>query len=188
MLRQHPDFADFVLTDGGRTGWARRKQGGLAAWQPTGRILDPIPLDWQESFSAEDIIQQAQHTDGITARKQGTSIAVQATQPDPYFVLPSTIDKGRPIDIVSLRLRLIAPAEETLQVFWIEGDMEYFTEARSVRLKIAASDDWQDVTVRINSLCEPRPIRGIRFDLTDGPSSLLWENVAVGGWHRRAVD
>ncbi len=188
VLRQHPDFADFVLTDGGRTGWARRKQGGPAAWQPTGRVLEPVALDWQESFAAEDIIRRAQRTEGLTVRKQGTCMAVRAARPDPYFVLWSDIGAGRPVNVVSLRLRLVAPAEETLQLFWIEADMEHFTEACSVRLRIAASDDWQDITVRLNGLPAPRPIRGIRFDLTDGPSSLLWENLAVGGWHRRAAD
>ncbi len=187
VLRQHPDFADFVLTDGGRTGWARRTQGRPAAWQPTGRILDPVPLDWQESFSLVDIIPKVGHTDGIAVRRQGNAIEVIAAKPDPYFVLPNSVANGRVIDTVSLRVRLVAPAEETLQVFWIADDADHFTEPRSVRLKIAASDDWQDITVRINDPGTPRPIRAIRIDLTDGPSSLLWETVSVGGGRRQTA-
>jgi predicted O-methyltransferase YrrM len=187
VLRQHPDFAEFTVTDGGRTGWARRKLGKPATWQPTGLVLDPAPLDWQETFPAADIVQQAWRSDGITIRKQGRSLAVRAVQPDPYFVLPDSVDYGRPIDIVSLRLRLTAPAEETLQVFWIEGDAEHFSERQSTRLKVSASPDWQDLTVRITSWAEPRLVRGLRLDLTDGPSTLLWDHLAVGGWHRRAV-
>jgi predicted O-methyltransferase YrrM len=187
VLRQHPDFAEFALTDGGRTGWARRTGGGPAAWQPTGRVFDPVPLDWQESFSAADVVQHAHRTDGIAVNRKGKVIEVNATQPDPYFLLPNSVDKRRAIDTVSLRVRLIAPAEETLQIFWVADDAQNFTEPRSVRLKIAASDDWQDITVRINDPCGPRPIRAIRIDLTDGPSSLLWETVAVGGGRRQAV-
>jgi len=185
VLRQHPGFADFIVTDGGRTGWGRRTCDEPPAWQPTGLVLDPAPLDWQQSFSATEALLQAPRSDGIIVRACGTAVEVQATQPDPYFTLVSGVDMELSIDIVSLRLRLMAPAQETLQLYWISGEAQHFTEAQSVRVKVAAADGWQDITVRINGSREPRSVRGLRLDPADGLSSLLCENVAFGGRHRR---
>jgi hypothetical protein len=112
--------------------------------------------------------------------EQGSAIAVEATQPDPFLLLSDSVARGRPIDIVSLRLRLLRPAAETLQVFWIGAEGGQFSEARSVRLSMAASEDWPDYVVRING-GKQRPIRSLRIDLTDGPSSLLWESLTIGG-------
>lgn len=184
VLRQHPDFADFAVTDGGRTGWARKKTDQPVTWAPTAQTLDPLVPDWQDSFSAKAIADQSYQSDGITTKKQGNAIRIKTTQMDPFYILPDTIAAGRSVDMVSLRVRLVTPAAETLQIFWTDAAAENFNESRSVRVKLAASDQWRDVTIRITGGKLPRPIKAIRVDPTDGPSTLLWESFAIGGWKR----
>ncbi len=184
VLRQHPDFAEFAVTDSGRTGWARKKEDRAAAWVPTAQTLDPIEPDWQDSFAASAIAEQSYQGSEIRFEEQGDAIEVRATQTDPFFILPASIAAGRSVDVVSLRVRLVTPAVETLQIFWTEAAAENFSESRSVRCKIAASDQWTDITIRITNGKQPRPITAIRVDPTDGPSTLLWERFMIGGWER----
>jgi predicted O-methyltransferase YrrM len=187
VLRQHPDFGEFTVSDGGRTGWARKKSPDPASWYPSGLVLDPITLDWREPFAASDVVEQSQCSDGLTVTKQDTAVSLRATRNDPNFIVPDSVCKDRPIDVLSLRLRLVAPTTETLQVFWIDGLGHPFNEKQSIRAKIAASDDWHDLTIRINGSDKPRPVHAIRLDLTDGPSSLLLESMSIGGWHRTSA-
>ncbi|HEY0185553.1 MAG TPA: class I SAM-dependent methyltransferase, partial [Rhodopila sp.] len=179
VLRQHPDFADFAVSDGGRTGWARKKSSNPAAWFPMGLVLDPIAPDWQESFQAENIVGESRFSDSLAVTSEDTVVALRAIRDDPNFALPPGVDKGRPIDVISLRLRLVAPDAETLQLFWINRLGDPFNERQSVRARIAASDDFQDVTIRINGSGELRPVHAIRVDPTDGPGSLLLQSVSV---------
>jgi predicted O-methyltransferase YrrM len=181
VLCQHPDFVDFTVTDSGRTGWARKKASVLPTWQPNGRVLGPVRPIWQETFTALDVITGSRCTPGIKLQQQGSLIALQATAGDPFIIFPPTIDQGRPIDVVTLRVRLIEPAAETLQLFWIAGDAAGFSEEQSVRVSLQASDGMQDCTIRINGTRNPQTLRGLRIDPTDGPSVLLWESLTVAG-------
>jgi predicted O-methyltransferase YrrM len=184
VLRPHPDFSNFTVSDGGRTGWARKVGGRDVTWQPTGHVLDPDSYEWSESFSAAQVTQASGDTAGIAVSVSGDSAMIRAAHSDPNFVIFHFVDIGWPIDCVVLRLRLLEPGTETLQVFWIEGDAQFFSEAQSARVRIAATDDLQEVTVRINSWRPAGLIRGLRLDLTDGPSSLLLESLTIGGSRR----
>jgi predicted O-methyltransferase YrrM len=187
VLRQHPDFGAFALSDGGRTGWARKNSADPAVWYPAGLVLDPVDFSWQQGFPVADIIAEGQCSDGLTMTNDGTTVSLRADRDDPTFVLPAMVDEDQPIDILSLHLRLVSPAEETLQVFWVDALGDPFNEKQSVRVKIAAADHWKTITIRINGSREARPLRAIRLDLTDGPSFLLWESFVVGGWLRTSA-
>jgi predicted O-methyltransferase YrrM len=184
VLRQHPHFGAFAISDSGRTGWARKRAPYPAAWYPAGVVLDPIPLDWHETFSAADVLEPLRHVEGITITHQETVIALRAARDDPNFALPNNVAMGRLIDVISLRIRLLTPDTEILQIFWVDTPGESFMEKRSIRAKVAASDHWRDLTIRINGSQGARPVYAIRLDLTEGPSCLELESLSVGGWHR----
>jgi predicted O-methyltransferase YrrM len=186
VLRQHPDFGDFTVSDGGRTGWARKQSGDAASWHPAGRVLDPVAWDWKETFVATDIARELEVPDGMIVTPSVADVSLQAARTDPTFVLPDSVGKDRPIDVVTLRLCLLTPATEILQLFWVNALGDPFNERQSVRTKIEAADHWHEVTIRINGSNRQRPIHAIRLDPTDGPSTLRLESIAIGGWHRAA--
>ncbi len=181
VLRQHQDLGEFTVADGGRTGWARKAGGTKTPWRPIGRSLDPETLAWRATYSADELIKAAYVSDGISTEREGSTVEIEAKEIDPNFVLKHDLGNGRNIDVVRLRMRLVSPAEEVLQIYWRETELQPFVEDRSVRIKLKASDDWQELVVRVNGSENARPIHGIRVDITDGASSLCWSSLTVGG-------
>lgn len=68
---------------------------------------------------------------GLEVQRQGQAIALQATGRDPNLLLPPLRCQ---ISLLGLRVRLIEPAAEMLQIFWIDRDGQHFSEERSVRV------------------------------------------------------
>jgi predicted O-methyltransferase YrrM len=190
VLRQHPDFANFTTADAGRTGWARKKSmneaGGLRAWQPSGLCLDTEQVAWQQTFKAADIVRMLTNASGLSFLKQGADVAVTAKGKDPRFTLADPAVVGRPIDVISFRLRLLAPAAETLQVFWKDRAEGPFVEENSIRVRLPATSDWHALTIRLNGARQPRVLHALRIDPVDGPSSLLWDSLTIAGRDPRA--
>ncbi len=188
VVRQHPDFTDFGLSDSCRTGWARKKAGQNAEWAPVCQMLTRRDMDWQDTFDPAVLAAQGSHTDGIVTRQDAGVLRVEATRTDPYFLLPHTVAGGRPIEVIALRVRLLQPNAETLQVFWADEAATGFSEGRSMRMALSSDRQWQDLIIRINGSHKPRRIVAIRVDLTDGPATVLWESLTIGGWHEPATE
>jgi predicted O-methyltransferase YrrM len=182
ILRQHPDFGEFALSDGGRTGWARKKSAAPSSWYPTTHVLEPPRLDWRQAFAPAELVAQSHLTDGIKIQRKGNAIQIDAALSDPFFILPGAVVAHGSVDAITLRVRLVSPPTETLQIFWIDAVRENFNEAQSMRVKLAAEDGWRDIAIRINGTREKWPLRAIRLDLTDGPSTMLWDEFVIGGW------
>jgi predicted O-methyltransferase YrrM len=174
------DFGDFTVADGGRTGWARKVAGVATPWRPIGLVLLPIQLAWEQTYSAVEIARQSGLSPGLTLVQEGWALVVHARAVDPYFILPHDLGQGRSIDVVTLRLRLLKPNRETLQVYWRSVETQSFSEEQSVRVALELSNEWQEIMIRLNSIAE-RPIHGLRIDVTDGPSEILWGSLVVGG-------
>jgi len=186
IVRQHPDYTECALAGAGRTGWARKKADAKAAWAPVSHVLDGVALDWQQTFAAADLVADARPSDGIATQNKAGALQVQASLTDPNFILSDLVAGGRAVDALIVRLRLVKPATETLQIFWITGEGGNFDESRSMRVAMAAADGWRDITIRINGAAAKQPLRTIRVDLSHGPSTVLWESLTLGGWHSSA--
>lgn len=185
VLRQHPDFGEFALADTGRTGWARKKHSEPAAWLPVAHVLDPLALDWQETFLAADLLTQSQCNNGIAIRKKSGAAQLLLSLIDPFIILPDHLVGGRPIEVVTLRIRLMKPDTEILQLFWTDTEQEHFAETNSMRVKLSAAAQWQDIFIRVNGTATPRTVRSLRLDPTDGPATVLWEGLSIGGFGPR---
>ena len=184
VVRQHPDFHQFTLSDAGRMGWARKRSEAPAAWQPTGYVLDPAPWTWSASFAAASLVPVSQRSEGIHANAHGDFMLIQATKPDPWFSVPVELPPGSVVDTVSISVRLLEPASETLQIYWVDEPEQNFAEEQSARASLSAADEWTELTFRINDDARPRALRAIRFDLTDAPSTVLWRGITLGTQQR----
>ena len=88
----------------------------------------------------------------------------------------------QPIDFVTLRVQLLSPDIDFVQIYWIATDDRFFNEARSMRCLVRSLRAPQDLTFRIGGSERERSIRMLRLDPADGPCELLLERLTVGGW------
>ena len=88
----------------------------------------------------------------------------------------------RPIDYATVRLRLLTPDTEIVQLFWIGEDDEYFHKDRSLRCIVRSSSGAQDLTFRICGSPRARTIRMFRLDPTDGPGVISLKHLTIGTW------
>jgi predicted O-methyltransferase YrrM len=180
VARQHPDFAEFTLSDIGRTGWARKVAENHASWQPLGLMLElDQRISWTR-FPAIVLAGGSTLSEGVVIKKEGEVIAIEATQADPKVFLPSRFYERRQVNVLTFRLRLIVPANGVLQVFWVTEKGENFSEKQSVRVGFTATNDFQDVSIRITEGNKPKVLYGLRLDFTEGSSLILLESFAIG--------
>lgn len=180
VVRQHPDFGMFAVSDAGRTGWARKNGEAPPAWLPVAQLLDPPAGMQQNAVKATAIARQCVATDGLTLRSRSGIVTLTSQQIDPYLILPPAIIGDGRIDSISLRLRLISPAETVVQLFWARTDLRPFNERDSLRVRLTATAEAEDITLRITSTADELPVHALRLDPAEGPCRMTWESVAVG--------
>jgi predicted O-methyltransferase YrrM len=179
VVRQSPEFTDLTVADAGRTGWARKIAATAAAWQPAGQILGKYePPAHSESVTLAEVLERCYTSPGLTVVKQGDSLLLSATDPDPWVAL--SFSEAKPISHVELQLRVLAPSgAEVAQIFWAGPDDGGFAEERSVRVPLEATGHVQDVKVRLTSSGKPPLAHALRFDITEGPSSVVWSELKI---------
>jgi hypothetical protein len=117
----------------------------------------------------------------VVAEQQGGAL-IRGTLADPQVQLSVPNDPLLPIDYVTLRVRLLSPDIDFVQIFWIAVGDSFFNEARSMRCLVRSLREPQDVTFRISGTERERSIRMLRLDPAEGPCELLLERLTIGGW------
>ncbi len=180
LVKTHPDLTQFMLSNTGHIGWARKAGGASAEWLPNGVALGPIAGAWSESFDGVTVVGGASHNAGVSI-EPGLGACIRSTIIDPHVTIRNPLSPPRPIDYVTLRLRMLAPDMETVQLFWVgEGDA-YFSEERSTRCIVRSSSGVQDLTFAIPGSPGARTIRLFRLDPADGPCVAVLDRMTVGG-------
>jgi predicted O-methyltransferase YrrM len=182
LVRTHPDLEHFMLSNSGHIGWARKTGGEPASWFPDGVFCGAIAASWSETRDGIALEWDAPpNADGIAIEQQGGAVLMSSTTADPFVVFKNPLETPREIDFVTLRVKLLTPDLETLQLFWIGGDQENFNEGRSMRCSVQSSGKSQDLTFCIRGSGHARTIGLFRLDPADGPCVMLLESVTVGG-------
>ncbi len=182
LVKTHPELGHFILAGGGHQGWARKAGGPPDTRLPSGVIASPIKGSWSESSDGAAATRNMPRRDGVTVEEQALGALIRSTIDDPYLQLNLPHQQPQPIDHVTLRLRLLAPDMEFVQLFWIGVDDAYFTEAHSMRCIVRSLLEPQDLTFPIDGTAHQRTIRMLRLDPGDGPCEVLLEGVTVGRW------
>jgi hypothetical protein len=182
LVKSHPDLERFSLSHDGHMGWARRKGGPHDDWPPGGVIAGPATGSWSRSRDGATATANQARSDGVVVEVQGASALIRATLGDPQVCLDVPNEPPRPIDFVTLRVRLLSPDIGFVQIFWIVADDWFFNEARSMRCLVRSLREPQDLTFRIGGTERQRSIRMLRLDPADGPCELLLERLTIGGW------
>lgn len=55
-----------------------------------------------------------------------------------------------------------------------------FRKSAAFVCPLAASDDWQDLAIRLSGSDQPVAIKALRLDPTDGPGTLLFGSLSIG--------
>jgi hypothetical protein len=79
-------------------------------------------------------------------------------------------------------LRLLDPAIVVMQLFWLTGEADYFTEEDSLRCLLRRTHEVQDLTFCIAGSKPAHLMRGLRLDPADATCELLLESVTFGTW------
>ena len=182
LVTTHPDLELFMLSNTGHIGWARKVDSAPAAWLPSGALVGPVAGAWSATFDGAAIAGNAAHSDGVFIEVQESGAIMRSTVIDPCVTVATPVGPRRPIDYATLRLRLLTPDMESVQLFWIGEDDEYFHEDRSLRCIVRSSSGAQDLTFRIRGSPRARTIRMFRLDPTDGPGVMLLERLTIGSW------
>ncbi len=181
LVKTHPDLGQFMVTNTGQIGWARKSGGAPSRWLPDGVTIGPIAGAWNESFDGVVVTKDVPHNDGVFIEGQGSTAYIRSTIVDPFVAMRNPLEPLRAIDHLTLRLRLLTPDMATIQLFWIGEDDAYFTEECSMRCTVRSSSGMQDLTFRFVGSQSARTIRMFRLDPADGPCEVLLEIMSVGG-------
>jgi hypothetical protein len=179
LVKTHPDLGHFMLSNTGDVGWARKTGAAPPEWRPEGVALGPIAGSWSESFDSLALVQDAVRNAEVSVG-QGLGMCLRSTLSDPSVTIRNPLTPHRPIDYVTLRLRLEAPDVETVQLFWLGENDQYFHEERSARCIVRASSGVQDLTFTLRGAPEARTIRLFRLDPADGPCVALLYRITLG--------
>ena len=126
-----------MLSNSGHMGWARKVGAASPTWLPDGVVCDAIAGSWSKTYDGAAVTRDAPSIDGVVLEPQGGSVRIRSTITDPSVTIRNPIDPMREIDFVSLRIRLLTPDMETLQIFWIGADDRNFHETRSSRCAVS---------------------------------------------------
>ncbi|HET7882200.1 MAG TPA: class I SAM-dependent methyltransferase [Acetobacteraceae bacterium] len=179
LVKNHPDLAHFMLSNTGHIGWARKKGAPALDWRPDGVALAPVDMTWSESFDAAVLVSDSTRNADVSVA-HGVGMCIRSTSIDPSVAIRSPLAQQRPIDYVTVRLRLEAPALETVQLFWIGATDEYFAEERSARCIVRAASGVQDLTFSLSGSTEARTIRLFRLDPADGACVAFLDRITLG--------
>jgi predicted O-methyltransferase YrrM len=182
LVRTHPDLERLALTNTGHIGWARKVSGRPPLWLPNGVRVGPVPAAMHQAYDGLPLGANADGREGVVLEKQERGTLVRSTITDPWVVFDNPIQPPQPIDFVTLRLRLVTPGMETMQLFWLNADDRYFHEEHSRRCMVRASDEAQDLTFEFVGGERERTIRTMRLDPGDEACDVLVESVTFGRW------
>jgi predicted O-methyltransferase YrrM len=183
VVKSHPDLERFSLSYAGHMGWARKRGGTPGEWRPGTVIAEQVTGSWSRSHDGVSAIRNQPHSEGVViAAQQGGGAFVRATLGDPWVQLSVPNQPLRPVDYVTLRVRMVSPDIDFVQIFWIGVGDSFFSEARSMRCLVRSLREPQDLTFRIGGTELERTIRMLRLDPADGPCELLLASLTVGGW------
>jgi predicted O-methyltransferase YrrM len=182
LVKTHPDLERLALTNTGHIGWARRKGGGPALWLPNGVTVGPIMISMQQSYDGLPLDPNAPTREGVILEKQERGTLIHATVVDPWVVFSNPVQPASAIDSLTLRLRLLAPEMETVQLYWIPSDEADFREEHCQRCIVRASSEPQDLTFAFTGNERERTMLMFRLDPGENPCTMLVESVTFGRW------
>jgi predicted O-methyltransferase YrrM len=182
LVKSHSDLERFSLSYAGHMGWARKRGGPPSDWRPGNVIAEQVTGSWSRTHDGASAVRFRPRSDGVRIEEQAGGVLIRATLGDPQVQLNVPNDPPRPIDYVTLRVRLLSPDIDFVQIFWIGTGDSFFNEARSMRCLVRSLRKPQDLTFRIVGNESERSIRMLRFDPADGPCELLLESLTIGAW------
>jgi predicted O-methyltransferase YrrM len=182
LVKTHPELRDFMLTNGGHMGWARKAGGTPDSWLPNGVIASAVCGSWTSTCTGAEVARTADFGEGVTIAQQADGALIRSTIADAAVSFANPFPTSRPIDFVTLRVRLISPDLETLQLFWLSAEDQFFNEASSQRCIVRSLRVLQDLTFCFRGPQSARTIRMFRIDPADGPCEMLLERITIGGW------
>ncbi len=173
LVKTHSDLERFALTNTGHIGWARKRDGGAALWLPNGVMAGPIMISMQQTYVGLPLEPSAPAREGVTVEQQGCGTLIHGTVVDPWVVFSNPVQPTSAIDTLTLRLRLLAPDMETVQLYWIPSDEAYFCEEHCQRCIVRASNEPQDLTFAFTGSERERTMRVFRLDPGENPCTML---------------
>jgi len=182
LVKTNPELDLFILAASGHQGWARKAGPSPMNWLPRGVIAGPLTgsRHWQcDGVAATANLPLAA---GMTIEPREGGALIRSTINDPSVRLNLPTGPPQPIDYVTVRLNLIAPDQDFVQLYWIGADYPFFNEARSMRCIMRALRTPQDLTFPLSGTDPERTIGMLRLDPGDGPCEVLLESVTVGRW------
>ena len=181
VLKPHPALEHFVLSNEGHMGWCR-KAGGPPLTRLPGRVLaTAVRGAWSMTLDGDMATVDSTQNHNVSLHAQGRAMCIRATGPDPWLHLALPPTNG-PIGYVTFRLRLLDPAIVVMQLFWLTGEADYFTEEDSLRCLLRRAHEVQDLTLCIAGSKPAHLLRGLRLDPADATCELLLESVTFGSW------
>ena len=149
LVKTHPELEHFMLSNTGHIGWARkadaRRRTGFRAAHSSVRSRGK----WSATFDGRGIPAMRRTATVYPSRRRDAVQASRSTIIDPFVAILTPAGLRRPIDYATVRLRLLTPDMEIVQLFWIGEDDAYFAEERSLRCMVRSSSGAQDLTFRI---------------------------------------
>ena len=100
----------------------------------------------------------------------------------PWVIFSNPVQPMRAIDALTLRLRLLAPDMETMQLYWLPWGESYFVEEHCRRCSVRASNEPQDLTFSFSGTERERTMLMFRLDPGENPCTMLVESVTFGRW------
>jgi hypothetical protein len=117
----------------------------------------------------------------VSIEARGGVALIRSTGDDPQVLL-NMIEPSQPIHYATLRLHLLAPDRNFVQLYWIGADDRFFTEENTTRCLVRSASGMQDLTFRFRESPEAQSIRALRLDPADGPCTMLLERLTIGSW------
>ena len=154
LVKTHPDLTQFMLSNTGHIGWARKAGGRSVRVAPERRGARSDRGAWSESFDGVRGTRRTSHN-ARRVHRTGPRRLHPFNDHRPACHHPTSLEPPGPIDYVTLRLMMLTPDMESVQLFWVGEDDAYFSEERSTRCLVRSSSGVQDLTFAIPA----RPMR-----------------------------
>jgi predicted O-methyltransferase YrrM len=181
LVKTHPHLGRFTLSNAGHMGWARKLGGPPDPWLPGEVIVGPVTATWSQSCDGAKATGDMGHSDGVSIEARGGVALIRSTGDDPQVLL-NMIEPSQPIHYATLRLHLLTPDRNFVQLYWIGADDRFFTEENTTRCLVRSASGMQDLTFRFRGSPEAQSIRALRLDPADGPCTMLLERLTIGSW------
>jgi hypothetical protein len=180
LVTTHPQLGRFMLSNAGHMGWARKVRPPDPRL-PGEVIVGPVTAARSQSCDGAKATGDMGHSDGVFIEVHGGVALIRSTGDDPQVLL-NMIEPPQPIHYATLRLHLLTPDRDFVQLYWIGADDRFFTEENTTRCLVRSASGMQDLTFRFRGLPDAQAIRALRFDPADGPCAMLLERLTIGSW------